>query len=374
MDDQPHSTGETVHLLIPDSEQSTPSEIAAFRQSARALIQSSQGQSVSFQFADNENWNTLSLAVLKSLVNHANRAGAEVDYSQLPSGAVKILSLSKTPVTAEDDSHSEKPKFQLFFKAGESARETFSEVVSFLGFVFTATLSLIDLIRGKDCFQEADFKTFLYAAGPQAFVIVGIVNLLLGVIMAFMGAVQLQLFGAEIFVANLVALGHTREIAPMMTAIVLAGTTGAAYAAQLGTMQVNEEIDALTTFGFSPMDFLVLPRMLALALMTPLLVLYGDVIGLLGGYFIATTMLDIGTLEYFTQTRGAISINDIGLGIFKGSVFGVLVAIIGCREGMASGRSASAVGDAATRAVVNCILAIIVMTAVFSVLSSWLGL
>ena len=215
---------------------------------------------------------------------------------------------------------------------------------------------------------------FIQTTGPEALVIVTIVNLLLGVILAFMGAAQLKLFGAEIFVADLVALGHTREIAPMMTAIILAGRTGAAYAAQLGTMQVNEEIDALKTFGFSPMDFLVLPRMLALAIMMPLLVLYGDAIGIFGGFLIGVLMLDLGAVEYVTQTQNAIGLTDIMLGVFKGSVFGVLVAITGCKEGIMSGRSASAVGDAATKAVVSGIVAIIVATAIFAVLASALGI
>ena len=184
----------------------------------------------------------------------------------------------------------------------------------------------------------------------------------------------MQQFGAEIYVANLVALGQTREIAPMMTAIVMAGRTGAAYAAQLGTMQVNEEIDALKTFGFSPMDFLVLPRMLALAVMFPLLVLYADALGIFGGYLVGVGMLDLGTTEYIEQTRDAIDMGDIMLGVVKGGVFGILVAVTGCMQGMASGRSASAVGDATTQAVVKGIIAIIAMTAVFSVLTNMLGI
>ena len=208
----------------------------------------------------------------------------------------------------------------------------------------------------------------------MALPIVGIINVLLGVILAFMGAVQLQQFGAQIYVADLVALGQTREIAPMMTGIVMAGRTGAAYAAQLGTMQVNEEIDALKTFGFSPMDFLVLPRMLALAIMFPLLVLYADALGIFGGYLIGVGVLELSTMEYIEQTRHAIGISDIALGIFKGGVFGILVAVTGCMHGMQSGRSASAVGDATTKAVVSGIIAIVFMTVVFAMLTNLLGI
>ena len=368
-----HIDGNILRLMLPDVVEANQSEIAEFRRAAAEKIKSGDAQQVSFELADGQNWNSLTLAILRSLVTKAGKAGAEVDVSKLPDGAVKILALSKDPLP--NINRAEKTtKFEPLFAMGTMTLGFLAGFASLARFIADVTGALFRMIVGKATFQGSDFKGFVKAAGPDALVIVGVVNLLLGVILAFMGAVQLQLFGAEIFVANLVSLGHTREIAPMMTAIVLAGRTGAAYAAQLGTMQVNEEIDALTTFGFSPMDFLVLPRMLALALMTPLLVLYGDAIGMFGGYLIGITMLDIGSLEYINQTQGSIGLGDIGLGIFKGSVFGVLVAITGCREGMASGRSASAVGDAATRAVVNGILAIIIATAFFAVITNWLGI
>lgn len=365
--------GDMLRLRLPDLGEVTQSEVGEFRRAATAKINSGDVRHVSFALSDGQNWNSLTLAVLKNLIAEAKTNGADVDLSGLPEGAVKILALSKEPISSPDR-NVKAFKFEPFYKMGAMTVSAASGAASLAGFIASATASLFRAIRGRASFQGSDFKGFVKAAGPDALVIVGVVNLLLGVILAFMGAVQLQLFGAEIFVANLVSLGHTREIAPMMTAIVLAGRTGAAYAAQLGTMQVNEEIDALTTFGFSPMDFLVLPRMLALALMTPLLVLYGDAIGMFGGYLIGITMLDIGSLEYINQTQNSITLGDIGLGIFKGSVFGVLVAITGCREGMASGRSASAVGDAATRAVVNGILAIIIATAFFAVITNWLGI
>jgi phospholipid/cholesterol/gamma-HCH transport system permease protein len=235
-------------------------------------------------------------------------------------------------------------------------------------------LSFGRLFRGRAIFQRSDLSSLIQDSGPNALVIVGIINLLMGVILAFMGAVQLRQFGASIYVADLVALGQTREIAPMMTAIIIAGRTGAAYAAQLGTMQVNEEIDSLKTFGFNPMDFLVLPRMIALAIMMPFLILYADVAGMFGGYLIGLGMLDLTHTAYVHQTQNAIDLADIALGVVKGTIFGVLVAIMGCMRGMQSGRSASAVGDAATSAVVSGIIAIIVATAVFSVLTNALGI
>lgn len=259
------------------------------------------------------------------------------------------------------------PVLSLIGQSATDMSRSLSDINLFLG---QSLLSFWRFVRGKARLQRSDITEFIQVTGPQALPIVGIINVLMGVILAFMGSVQLRQFGAQIYVADLVALGQTREIAPMMTAIVMAGRTGAAYAAQLGTMQVNEEIDALKTFGFSPMDFLVLPRMLALALMFPLLVLYADAFGIFGGYLIGVGVLDLSTTEYIEQTRKAIDLGDIALGVVKGGVFGIIVAITGCMHGMQSGRSASAVGDATTKAVVSGIIAIIIMTAVFAVLTS----
>jgi phospholipid/cholesterol/gamma-HCH transport system permease protein len=290
----------------------------------------------------------------------------------LPDGVTALIDLSRA-VPSRVDARQLNDEQGFLTTIGESAIATarsFGEGNLFLG---ESLQALGRFFRGTARFMRSDVTEFIQATGPQALPIVGIINVLLGMILGLMGAVQLQQFGAEIYVANLVALGQTREIAPMMTAIVMAGRTGAAYAAQLGTMQVNEEIDALKTFGFSPMDFLVLPRMLALAVMFPLLVLYADALGIFGGYLVGVGMLDLGTTEYIEQTRNAIDMGDIMLGVVKGSVFGVLVAVTGCMQGMHSGRSAAAVGEATTLAVVKGIIAIIAMTAVFSVLTNVLG-
>ncbi len=330
-------------------------------------------ETVHYTLNDQNSWDSRTLATIRSLDALAKKNGATSDYSHIPAGATKILAIAQDSI-ADEPKPSEASPFDPFLKIGTvtvstlaSARETGDFIVESLG-------SFKRFFLGKAQFQRSDLMNFIAAVGPQALPIVGLVNILLGIILAFMGAVQLQQFGAEIYVADLVALGLTREIAPMMTAIILAGRTGAAYAAQLGTMQVNEEIDALKTFGFSPMDFLVFPRMAALAIMTPLLVLYADAIGILGGYLIGMSLLNLGAVEYVVQTQNAIDITDIALGVFKGSIFGILVAITGCMQGMRSGRSASAVGDAATSAVVNGIVAIIIATAFFAVVTNMIGI
>jgi phospholipid/cholesterol/gamma-HCH transport system permease protein len=210
--------------------------------------------------------------------------------------------------------------------------------------------------------------------GAQALPIISLISFLVGVILAFMGAIQLTQFGAQIFVANLVGIGMAREMAAMMVGIILAGRTGAAFAAQLGTMQVNEEIDALATLGFPPMEFLVLPRMLALILMTPLLCVYANLMGILGGALIGVAVLDLPPIAWFQQTQGAIRLTDFAGGLVKSAVYGVVVAIVGCLRGLQCGRSSAAVGVATTSAVVTSIVFIVVSMAILTVVYNVLGI
>jgi phospholipid/cholesterol/gamma-HCH transport system permease protein len=245
------------------------------------------------------------------------------------------------------------------------------EMLAFLGEGFVAFMKLL---VGRASFRRSDLTLIIQECGVQALPIVSLISVLVGLIFAFVGAVQLKMFGAQIFVANLVAIAMAREMGAMMTGIIMAGRTGAAFAAQLGTMQVNEEIDALQTLGVSPMEFLVLPRMLALVLMMPLLCIYADLMGILGGVFVGVGMLDLSLPQYIEQTRNAVGLTDFGLGVVKSSVFGILVAISGCLRGMQCGRSAASVGIAATSAVVTAIVAIIVSDGLFAVITNVLGI
>jgi phospholipid/cholesterol/gamma-HCH transport system permease protein len=204
--------------------------------------------------------------------------------------------------------------------------------------------------------------------------IVTLISFLVGVILAFVGAVQLKQFGAQIYVADLVGIAMIREMGAMMTGIIMAGRTGAAFAAQLGTMKVTQEIDAFTTMGFSPLEFLVLPRVIALILMMPLLCLYSDVVGVLGGAAVGIGMLDLSWTVYFRETTQAISLRDLFGGVFKSVAYGVLIALSGCLRGIQCGNSSSAVGDAATSAVVTAIVAIVAACGVFAVVFYVLGI
>ena len=195
-----------------------------------------------------------------------------------------------------------------------------------------------------------------------------------GVILGLSGGSQLAMFGAQLYVANLVTTGMAQEMGPLMAAVIMAGRTGAAFAAELGTMQVNQEIDAQRTLAINPMQFLVVPRMLALMLMLPLLALYAVLMGILGGGLIGVAMFDIDPILYAQQMRQMIGIEDFAGGIFKAAVFGAIVAMAGCLRGMRCGQDAAAVGNAATSAVVTSIVGIVVADAAINVLFNVLGI
>jgi len=317
-------------------------------------------------------WDSGFLVLLRNIVNYCKEHNIEVDTEGIPKGARELLKLS-TSVPVKEETGDPMESSLLARIGGASLRLTRSgaEVLSFTGEVF---LSFTKWLRGKAQFRRTDMKIHLEQAGVQALPIVTLINFLIGVIIAFVSAIQLQQFGAEIFVADLVAIAMAREMGPMMTAIILAGRSGASYAAQIGTMMVNEEVDALKTAGFSPIDFLVLPRVLALTLMTPLLTLYADFMGMIGGGVVGMTMLNLSSTLYIQQTISALNPLHFMLGLIKAAIYGGLVAYAGCMTGMQSGRSASAVGEATTKAVVMSIVLIIAASAVTTVIYSLLGI
>jgi phospholipid/cholesterol/gamma-HCH transport system permease protein len=247
-------------------------------------------------------------------------------------------------------------------------------VGEFLTFLGELTLAFAKFFRGKARYRRVDLLEVIQECGPNAVGIVTLISFLVGVILAFMGAVQLSQFGASIYVADLVGIGMVRDMAAMMTAIIMSGRTGAAFAAKLGTMKVTQEIDALTTMGISPLEFLVLPRVLALVLMMPLLCVFADLVGILGGMFVGVAMLDLSAGSYMRETISTLTLVNLFGGIIKGTFYGVLIAIAGCLRGFQCGNSSSAVGDAATQAVVMAIVMIVVACGLFAVVFNFLGI
>jgi len=318
-------------------------------------------------------WDSSLLTFLIELMGFCGQKGVAVSKEGLPEGVVRLINLASA-VPEEKEARKQSGREPFLSRVGEATLEVAKSAGEMLSFIGEAFLAFLRFLRGTARFRRSDLVLLIQECGVQALPIVSLISVLVGLILAFVGAVQLKLFGAQIYVADLVGIGMAREMGAMMTAIVMAGRTGAAFAAQLGTMEVNEEIDALKTLGVSPMEFLVLPRMLALVLMLPLLCLYADLMGIVGGGIIGVGMLDISPMQYFNETMSALNLTQFIAGLIKAGVFGVLVALSGCLRGMQCGRSASAVGDAATSAVVTAIVSIIVSDAILTVIYDRIGM
>lgn len=317
-------------------------------------------------------WDSGLLIFLLPVLSRCTELGVEVDRRGLPEGVRRLLALATAVARRPDRRGAAAEPF--LGRVGAVAIGWWVACREMLEFIGEAFSSLLRLLQGKARFRRSDFLLVLQDCGARSLPIVALINLLVGLILAFVGAIELQRFGAQIYVADLVGIGMLRDIAPIMTGIIVTGRTGASFAAQLGTMEANQEIDALRTLGIPPTDFLVLPRLLALSLMMPLLCLYADLLGIAGGLIVGTSMLDVGPIQYLVETRRAIGLGDLFVGLFMSAVFGVLVALAGCMRGIRSGRSASAVGEATTSAVVTGIVSIVVATAIITASCYVLGI
>lgn len=318
-------------------------------------------------------WDSRLLTQLQGVCDFAQERQITLDLSQLPADAQRLLQLARA-VPEQTGIEADQPPFSLAQRLGELMLDAWLELKRFNEFIGELACSFGRLMTGRVGFRPIDLLRFVQSAGPEALPIVTLIGILVGAVLAFVGAVQLQMFGAEIYVANLVGLGSVREMGAMMTAIIMAGRTGSAYAAQLGTMQVNDEIDALKTFGISVIDFLVLPRTLALLAMLPLLTLWADLLAIVGGLLVGVLVLDISLLEYLIQTREAIDLGDLSVGLVKSLIFALVIAMSGCLRGLQSGKDSSAVGRATTSAMVTAILLIVVWDAITTILFNRLGI
>jgi phospholipid/cholesterol/gamma-HCH transport system permease protein len=330
-------------------------------------------QRIEFDTRGLKDWDSGLLTFLIKIKEYCSQKQISLETEGLPEGAKRLLRLASA-VGERKGARKEIKRERLFSRVGASAIEFYRSVIEMIDFIGDAALAFTRLFKGRASFRRSDLVLLLQECGAQALPIASLISLLVGLILAFVGAIQLKMFGAQIYVADVVGIGMVRVMGAIMTGIIMAGRTGAAFAAQLGTMEVNEEIDALKTLGISPIDFLVLPRMIALIVMMPLLCLYADVMGILGGLIVGVGMLDLGLMEYLHETRAALTLTTVGIGLFHSAVFGVLIALSGCLRGMQCGRSASAVGYATTSAVVTSIVSIIVATAIITFVCQVLGI
>ena len=313
------------------------------------------------------------LVVTTRLVTLAKEHNIPLDDARLPEGIRNLtkLALAVPPNTA---AQRKAQKTTFLERVGGFTLAVPRMARDIFDFIGELVLSAGRLFRGRSSCTSGNVWLAVQESGVDALPIVSLISLLVGLILAFVGVIQLKMFGAEIYVSSLVAVSMTRIMGAIMTGIILAGRTGASYAAVIGTMQVNEEIDALTTLGVTPSDYLIMPRVLALTAMTPLLVLYSDFMGIMGGFIVGVGILGLDPMEYYTFTQKGFNINNLWVGMVHGAVYGMLIAITGCYQGLRCGRNAEAVGKATTSAVVYSIVGIVLSTAVLTILCNILNI
>ncbi len=320
-----------------------------------------------FDLSGLNNWDSRLTTFLVACCNLCRQYEIQYDLNTLPKGLHGLIALAEA-VPEKTDTRLHQNPSPFLERVGLHTQQSYQKSLEIFTFIGECLIALVRMVTGRARFRWSDVALTIQECGAEALGIVALISFLIGLILAFVGAVQLQQFGAAIYVADLVGIAMVREMGCIMTGIIMSGRTGAAFAAQLGSMKVNEEIDAFRTFGFSAVEFLVLPKMLALILMMPLLTVFADFFGILGGFVVGLGMLDLSYTEYFNETVSSISLTNFFIGIVKGSFFGILVAISGCLRGMQCGNNSAAVGLATTSAVVSGITTIIVADAVFAVL------
>ncbi len=310
-------------------------------------------------------WGSLLLAFFCFIRDEAEKQNIPVDISMLSSEMQKLLE-----VTYNDPLSNIEVNSNPFYFLGNLVCGRLEQIHASMNFVGDVTISLCKFFAGKASVSAKDVWQEMYNAGAASLPIISLVSLLLGLILAFVSAVQLQVLGAEVYVSSLVTVSMVRVMSPVLTGIVIAGRIGASYAATIGSMQVNEEVDALETFGIQPVEFLVLPRFLALSLMMPFLTVYSDFMGILGGYLVIFFGWDISFYAFLDNVQTFANMQHIFIGLFHSFVFGILIALSGCYQGIVCGRDAEAVGKATTMAVVHSIIGIIVSTSVITIILS----
>lgn len=327
-------------------------------------------RAVAFDTTGLGTWDSSLLTFLMQAMTYCEAHDVEFRDESLPKGIARLLELSRA--VPEKELHREEREASPVARLGKmvlAAYEGFLATVAFTGEVAD---SVSRLIRFRVRMRWRDFWVAAQSNSSGALPIVTVIAFLMGVIISFLGAVVLRRFGAGYYVSYLVGYGMLREMGALMTGIIMAGRTGAGFAAELGSMKITEEIDAFRTLGISPVDHLVLPRMLGLFVMMPLLTIYADFIGIIGGMIVALALLDISVTQFVTGILTAVTLGDGLLGLFKGTVFGLVIGLAGCMKGMQAGSDAGAVGRAATSAVVMGITLIIAANAVIDWLAALL--
>lgn len=335
-----------------------------------AVLGDRRPAAVRLEFAEMDRWDSSLVRFVHEVGEWCREAGVPYATDALPEAVTRQVAQVVEGRRPRAGHHIPDPLSLV----GLGATGLLRQVRDLSNFVGECTFSAFRLLGNPRQFRRRECLAEMQQCGAMAVPIVSLASFLVGLTLAYTGAIILREFGGDIWIADIVGLSLFREMGAVMTAVVVAGRTGAAYAAQLGNMKTGEELDALETFGIPVVDFLVLPRLLALTVMMPLLALYADFVGLVGGMVVASTVLSIPASAYWVEMQTAVDLSDVSSGIIKSAIFGVLIAVAGCWRGLQSKRSAEGVGRAATSAVVTSILLVIVADAIFAVLFHVLGI
>jgi phospholipid/cholesterol/gamma-HCH transport system permease protein len=336
----------------------------------RAVAKLDRSTRLRFDATSVARWDSSLLAFIWLFLVSINQAKRrfDLDPSGLPAPLRRMLSL------ALGDHQESQASAQAIVRRWGRLTGSWRQLVASAELIGMTVLSILPGLRGRIASRSSDIVALMRESGAGALGIVAIVNSLVGGILAFVGAQQLKRFGAGIYITDLLGVAIIREMAPIMTAIVMAGRTGGAYAAQIATMEGNEEIDALRVFGISPFQYLVFPRIVALVAMMPLLYFYGCLVGLAGGLVVSFLVLNMSSTMLLDELRLAVQPVQFQIGLVKSVCFGAFLALAGCHVGLSAGRSAADVGRAATGAVVAGIIGIIALDAVFAACANVLGI
>ena len=327
---------------------------------------------INFYVSEDLKWDSGLVSFLLKLIRECGQKKIQVAHDGLPREAQKLLALA-LKVHEKTNIEAVKKRGPWLERLGEKALQVDESLRQALDFLGDIAVSLGRLMMGKVFFRWDDFMLLIKRCGADTLMLVSLISLLVGMILSFVGSIQLKMFGAQIFVADIVAVGMVRVLSAVMTGIIVSGRIGASFAAELGMMQANEEIDALKTLGVSPVEFLVVPRVLALVLMMPFLTIYADLMGLVGGFLISIWMLHLNPVEYINNTQHAVKLNFVWIGLIHSFVFAVIIAVAGCLRGMQCERNAAGVGKATTSAVVTAITGIVIATAIITFICQILG-
>lgn len=362
--------GETKTVLKLTGAWAETAAIPSVAEVAGPLLGGASTDEILIDGRDVGSWGGVLPAFLFGLVDRCRAANVPVRFQAMPEGVERLIDIPPLPAARIPPA----PRLDFVHRVGHWGHDVMASVHGVAETLGDVVLGLLRAMTPRGKVRMLDVLVQVREAGASAFAIVVFVNLLVGGILAFVGVVQLQLFGAQIFLADLVGIAMAREMAAIMTAIVMAGRTGAAYAAHLATMQGNEEIDALQTLGVSPVEHLVVPRVIGLVVMMPLLYVYACAVGIIGGMLVGVATSDLTVLAYMERTQDAIATRHFYIGALKSVLFGALIAIGSCHIGLRAGRSAADVGRATTSAVVTGIIGVILLDAVFALCTNALGI